>query len=414
MAKAPVELADIVRAQSCVYEIARKTPIDILENLSYRLNHQVFVKREDLQSVRSFKNRGAYVKMRSLSSDQRSNGVIAASAGNHAQGVALSGKHLNIKTKIVMPKPTASIKVSQVRSYGAGVVLFGDTYDDACSHAKSLQLEDKSIFIHPFDDPLVIAGQGTIGLELLEQNGRFDYLLVPVGGGGLISGLAVALKSVHPDIKIIGVESSGSACFNESVKSGRITSLERISTFAEGVAVKKPGHLTYKLCKEYVDDWLIVSDDEICAAIRDVYDDLRVVPETAGAVSIAGAKKFVREDGLKSNSSICCILSGANLDFIRLKEIAERAEIGEKEEYFFSVLFPERPGALHDYLDKVVGQKNISLFQYRKKGSQTARVLVGIEMQGKDNYELFMKAMQESNFVFEDVTHNTLLKDYII
>lgn len=407
------KLEDIVLAQSLVYDVARVTDIDHLERLSSRLGYAIFVKREDQQSIRSFKNRGSYVKIKQLSADEKSRGVITASAGNHAQGVAQGAALLGIQSLIVMPRPTATIKIEMVQRLGGEVILYGDTYDDAYAYAKTLEEQEKMTFIHPFNDPAVIAGQGTIGLEIIKQNGSFEYIFVPVGGGGLISGIAVALKSTYPHTKIIGVESSTSDCMKQSVEQGKAITLDTVGRFAEGIAVKTPGTLTYALCRQYVDSWITVTDDEICAAIKDVYDDIRIVPETAGAASIAGAKQFVRQDGLKKDAKLCCIISGANLDFIRLKEIAERAEIGEKEEYFFMVEFPERAGALHDYLAHVVGDHNISLFRYRKKGGETASVLVGIEMQGRISYDSFLEAMQKSKFNFRDVTHDELVKQFL-
>ena len=330
--------------RSRVYDVAIKTPLEHAQVLSEKFENNVFLKREDFQPVFSFKLRGAYNKIDLLSDSAKKKGIIASSAGNHAQGVAMSAQKHKIKATIVMPKTTPKIKVEAVKKLGAKVILFGDDYDSAHNHSLDIAKKEDLTFIHPYDDPDVIAGQGTIGMEILSQHPEpIDTIFVPVGGGGLIAGIAAYVKYVRPEIKVIGVEAEDSACLAAAMKAGKRTTLKEVGIFADGVAVKIIGKLPFKLCQEYVDEVITVKTDEICAAIKDVYDCTRSIVEPAGALSVAGIRKYVNKTKCK-NKNLIGINSGANINFDRLRHIAERSEIGEQKEALFAVKLPEKSG----------------------------------------------------------------------
>ena len=334
---------------SKVYDVAEKTPISLLNKISTKYSNTIFLKREDLQPIFSFKCRGAYNKISNLNADQISKGIIAASAGNHAQGVALSASKLNINALIVMPTTTPSIKIESVKKFGVKVLLYGDSFDEAYEHALEISKKDERIFIHPFDDPLVIAGQGTIAKEIVEQTKVTpDIFFIPVGGGGLISGMSLYLKKHYPDSKIYGVESEDAPTLYTALKNGMPTKLDQVGLFVDGCAVKRIGEETFKISKQYVEDVILVSIDETCAAIKDIYEDTRVMSEPAGALSVAGMKKFIKNNDIK-DKNIFAVNSGANLNFDRLRHVTERAEIGEGKEVLLSVKIPEKCGSFRSF-----------------------------------------------------------------
>jgi len=364
--------------QSKVYDIAIKTPLSFAPKLAARLHNQVLFKREDLQPVFSFKLRGAYNKIAHLSQEERDKGVICASAGNHAQGVAMSAGKLGIAATIVMPETTPEIKVSAVEALGGNVVLAGDSYSDASLHAQVLCDESGLTYIHPYDDPLVIAGQGTIAQELLEQcsDQPIDAVFIPIGGGGIAAGMSVYLKALSPNTKIIGVEPKDSAAMHDSLAAGQRVTLEQVGIFADGVAVKQVGKHTYSMCKAYLDAIILVDTDQICAAIKDIYDESRAIVEPAGALAVAGLKQYVAENHVQ-NQCLVAINSGANMNFDRLRHVAERAELGERREAVFAVKIPEIAGSFFDFC-KLLTPYNITEFNYRMSGRDAAYVYVGI------------------------------------
>ena len=401
----------ILRAK--VYDVAEQTPLDFAPTLSERLNNKVYLKREDLQPVFSFKLRGAYNKMASLTAEQAAAGVIAASAGNHAQGVALAAKKLGIKALIVMPKTTPEIKIKSVKARGAKIVLHGDSYDDAYSHAKELVAEKGLTFIHPYDDPEVIAGQGTVGMEILRQhNGDIHAIFVPVGGGGLVAGVAAYVKFVRPEIKVIAVEPDDADCLNQALKAGSRVVLDQVGLFADGVAVKQVGEEPFRIAQMYVDEVITVSTDEICAAIKDIFDDTRSVAEPAGALSVAGLKRYAEQYGL-SNQTLVAIDSGANINFDRLRYVAERTLVGEHREILLAVTIPEEPGSFLKFC-KNLGKRSITEFNYRYFDSHNAQVFVGITSSGveADRHQLIAQ-LREEGFAVTDMTNNELAKDHI-
>ena len=401
----------ILRAQ--IYDVASETPLDKAAGLSRRLNNQVYLKREDLQPVFSFKLRGAYNRMRMLSQKEREGGVIAASAGNHAQGVALSAKKLGIKALIVMPLTTPPIKVQSVRNLGAKTVLHGDSFDDAYAHSLELAEEQGLTFIHPFDDPEVIAGQGTVGVEILRQHPGAPYaIFVPVGGGGLICGIATYVKFVYPGIKVIGVEPEDAPTLYHSLEKGRRTSLKQVGVFADGVAVRMIGKETFRLAREVVDEVILVNTDEICAAIKDVFDDTRTIAEPAGALSIAGMKKYVAREGL-TGESLVAIESGANINFDRLRHVAERAELGEQREALLAVEIPEEPGSFMRFC-RAMGKRSITEFNYRYADAVKAHVFVGVELHGgEDERKQLLDTLSEKGYRVVDLTDNETAKLHV-
>ena len=365
-----------------VYEVARESALEQAPMLSERLGCTVLLKREDEQPTFSFKIRGAYNKMAGLDPAVRGRGVIAASAGNHAQGVSLAARKLGCSALIVMPVTTPSIKVRAVRALGAEVLLHGDSYDDAAARALALAAERGLVFVHPYDDPDVIAGQGTVGLEILRQRSApIDAIFVPVGGGGLIAGIAAYVKRLRPSIRVIGVEPVDAAAMARSLEEGRRVTLDQVGTFADGVAVKKVGEETVRLCKELVDEMILVDSDAICAAIKDVFEDTRTIMEPAGALSVAGLKAYAARPG-NTGQALVAVTSGANMNFDRLRHVSERAEIGEEREALFAVTIPERPGSLRAFA-ALLGPHNITEFNYRYSSADAARVFVGVSVAGR-------------------------------
>ena len=398
---------------SKVYEVAIETPLEESAVLSQALNNRILLKREDLQPVFSFKLRGAYNRIVNLTEQERGRGVITASAGNHAQGVAFSGQKLGIKTTIVMPVTTPDIKISAVKSYGATVVLFGDNYSEAAEHCALLVAQSGMVFIPPFDDELVIAGQGTVANELLRQSaGNMDAVFVPVGGGGLLAGMAVFLKALCPEVKVIGVEPVDSDAMAQSLDAGRRVKLDSVGIFADGVAVCEVGKLTFELCRQHVDEIIRVDIDEICSSIKSVYQATRSIVEPAGALALAGLKKYVRDRDIKGQTLIA-INSGANMNFDRLRYVAERTLSGEKQEALFAVTIPEEPGSLFRFCREVVGERNITEFNYRLSGRESAYIFVGIAVDGDEQRQLFSEQLDSHGFVNVDLTDNELAKTHV-
>ena len=395
-----------------VYDVAQETPLEKAARLSERLNNKVLLKREDVQSVFSFKLRGAYNKMAQLSPQLLKRGVIAASAGNHAQGVALGAKELGTTAMIVMPVTTPQVKIDAVKARGGIVVLHGDTYDDACAHAKQLEIEKNLTFIHPFDDPDVIAGQGTIGMEILRQYQKpIHAIFVAIGGGGLISGIAAYIKRLKPDIKIIGVEPVDADAMSQSLAKGERVRLPQVGIFADGVAVRQVGEETFRLCQEYLDDILLVSTDDTCAAIKDVFEDTRSILEPAGALAIAGANAYVEKEGI-TGETLVAIACGANMNFDRLRFVAERAELGERREAVFAVTIPERPGSLGKFCD-TLGNHSISEFNYRIADANKAHIFVGVKIKNRADADAIAQSFTQSGFETLDLTDDELAKMHL-
>lgn len=394
-----------------IYDLAVETPLDEAQFLSARMNNNILLKREDLQPVFSFKVRGAYNKLRQLPKEQQEKGVIAASAGNHAQGLALSAKKLGVKATIVMPRTTPAIKVDAVRARGAKVVLHGDTYDEASAHAQKLVAEKGLTYIHPYDDPDVIAGQGTVALEILRQHpGHIDAIFVPVGGGGLAAGMAAYIKYVRPEIKVFAVEPEDAACLKLAMEKGRRATLPQVGIFADGVAVAQIGKETYRVLKDTIDGVITANTDEMCAAIKDIFENTRSIAEPAGALSLAGLKKYVEENGCEGQTLIA-IDSGANTNFDRLRYISERTEIGEKREAILAVTLPEKAGAYKQFC-KDLGKRNISEFNYRYADDQAARVFVGVQVADHDRAEL-VEELRGKGYEVVDMTDNEMAKLHI-
>jgi threonine dehydratase len=394
---------------SHVYDVAKKTPLQLQANLSARIDNRVLLKREDMQPVFSFKIRGAYNKMASLPAEVLKRGVIAASAGNHAQGVAMSAKKLGCRAVIVMPTTTPAIKINAVRGYSAEVVLFGDSYSD--SYVKALELEkaEKLTFVHPYDDPDVIAGQGTIALEILAQNPQaIEAIFCCVGGGGLLAGVAAYVKALRPEIKVIGVEAKDAEAMTESLKKGERVMLEQVGLFADGAAVKQVGEHTFALAQQYVDEMIVVDNDAICAAIKDVFEDTRSILEPAGALAVAGLKAYAKRENLHGKTLIG-IASGANMNFDRLRFVAERAEIGEKREAVLAVTIPEKPGAFKTFC-KLLGNRNITEFNYRYADVKVAHIFVGVAIADPTESAKLVADLQEQGLPALDLTENEVAK----
>lgn len=394
---------------SHVYDIAKKTPLDFQPNLSARIGNRVLLKREDMQPVFSFKLRGAYNKMANLSADALNRGVICASAGNHAQGVAMSAQKLGCRAVIVMPTTTPQIKIDAVKSRGAEVVLFGDSYSDAYVHALALEKSEQLTFVHPYDDPDVIAGQGTIAMEILQAYKEpIEAIFCCVGGGGLIAGIAAYVKAMRPEIKIIGVEALDAEAMTESLKKGERVMLEQVGLFADGAAVKQVGEYTFALCQQYVDEMIVVDNDAICAAIKDVFEDTRSILEPAGALSVAGLKAYVKRENLH-DKTLVAIASGANMNFDRLRFIAERAEIGEKRETVLAVTIPEKPGAFKAFCH-LIGDRNITEFNYRYSDPKNAHIFVGVAIADPTESASLVHALQQQGLPTIDLTDNEVAK----
>lgn len=396
-----------------IYDLAIETPLEEARLLSQRTGNKVLLKREDLQPVFSFKLRGAYNKLLQLTEAERARGVIAASAGNHAQGLALGAQHLGIKATIVMPRTTPAIKVDAVKARGAKVVLHGDSFDEASTHAKKLMEEKGLTYVHPFDDPDVIAGQGTVGMEILRQyHGKIDAIFVAVGGGGLCAGIASYVKFVRPETKIIAVESEESACLTAALAKKKRVILPHVGIFADGIAVAQIGEETFRVLRKTVDEVITVSNDEICAGIKDIFEDTRSIAEPAGAASVAGLKKYVAENNVEGQTFVA-IACGANINFDRLRYISERTEIGEQREAILAVTIPERPGAYKDFC-KALGKRNITEFNYRYADNHEAKIFVGIQVSGggQDRHELVAELI-EQGYAVVDMTENEVAKLHI-
>jgi threonine dehydratase len=396
-----------------VYDVAIESPLEQATRLSRRLGNHVLLKREDLQPAFSFKLRGAYNRIAHLSESSARRGVVCASAGNHAQGVALAARRRGVAAVVVMPQTTPSIKVQAVIDLGAEVVLHGDDYDSAFEHAARLGRERNLVFVHPFDDPDVIAGQGTIGVEILRQTGgALDAIFVPVGGGGLLAGIAVYVKYLYPAVKIIGVEPQEAASMHESLRAGRRVTLERVGLFADGVAVRRVGEETFTLCRGLVDDILLLGTDEICAAIQDVFEDTRSIVEPAGALAVAGVKKYVAREGCRGKRLVA-INSGANMNFDRLRHIAERADLGGEREALLAVVIPEKPGSFLHFCE-VLGRRSVTEFNYRYAGAASAQVFAAFALtQGRAEKDAVVQALRAAGFTVTDMTDDELAKLHV-
>ena len=396
-----------------VHDVAATTPLQRARKLSQRLGNDVRLKREDLQPVHSFKLRGAYNKMVGLTPARRAAGVVTASAGNHAQGVALAGQKLDIKTWIVMPRTTPSIKVEAVRALGGHVVLHGDSYDEAAGHARELARDKRLTVVHPYDDADVIAGQGTVGREILDQAGeRCDAIFVPVGGGGLIAGIAAYVKAVRPRVRIVGVEPDDAACMTAALKAGRRVVLPQVGLFADGVAVRQAGAEPFRLARELVDEMVTVSVDEICAATRDIFYENRSLPEPAGAVALAGLKRWVQQRRA-SGKTLVAIESGANVNFDRLRHIAERAELGDAHETLLAVTIPERPGSFRRFLG-TLGRRTITEFNYRYASKSEAHIFVGIKLTDDPaERDVIVDGLRADGYAVADLTANEMAKVHV-
>lgn len=395
-----------------VYEVAQETSLDFAKLLSAKINNSIYLKREDKQQVFSFKIRGAYNKMAHLSRKELDRGVIAASAGNHAQGVAFSAQKLGCRAVIVMPTSTPQVKVDAVRRLGGEVILAGTSYSDAYAHALELEKKEKLTFVHPFDDPYVIAGQGTVAMEILRQSPqKTDAIFCAIGGGGLIAGVAAYIKALDPSIKVIGVQTEDSCAMMKSVKNNRRVTLNDVGLFSDGTAVKQVGAETFKLCKALVDDYITVNTDEICAALRDVFQDTRNILEPAGALSVAGAKKYAQLHRWK-NRNIVAVTSGANMNFDRLRFVAERAEVGEHKEALFSVTLPEVRGSFKQ-LCATLGNRNVTEFNYRISDTSKAHVFVGVQTSQADDAEKTQKLLEKNKFQVLNLTNDDLAKTHL-
>ncbi|KXJ67040.1 threonine dehydratase [Achromobacter xylosoxidans] len=397
---------------SKVYDVAVESPLEAAPLLSQRMSNTMLLKREDTQAVFSFKLRGAYNKMANLSPAARNRGVIAASAGNHAQGVALAANRLGCRAVIVMPTTSPQVKIDAVRRLGGEVVLAGESFSDAYAHAQVLEKKEKLTFVHPFDDPDVIAGQGTVGMEILRQHpGHIDAIFVAIGGGGLIAGVAAYIKQLRPEIKIIGVQTEDSDAMLRSVRAGRRVQLNDVGLFSDGTAVKMVGAETFKLARKYVDDYVVVNTDAICAAIKDVFQDTRSVLEPAGAMAVAGAKQYAAEHNLK-NKTLVAIACGANMNFDRLRFVAERAEVGEMREAVFAVTMPEQRGSFRRFCE-LVGERSVTEFNYRISDADRAHVFVGIQVSSAAEPDKIAANFRRHGFDTLDLTHDEMAKTHL-
>ncbi|MCR6636736.1 threonine ammonia-lyase, biosynthetic [Devosia sp.] len=408
-------MTDYVRKilTSAVYEVAEQTALDPMRLLSTRLGQEILLKREDLQPVFSFKIRGAHNRMSQLTTEERARGVICASAGNHAQGVALSATRLGVRAIIVMPTTTPGIKIDAVRRLGGEVVLFGDGFDAARAHASGLAERHGYVFVHPFDDPDVIAGQGTIGMELLRQHpGEIGAIYVPIGGGGLAAGIAAFVKFLRPEIKVIGVEPEEAASMKAAIAAGKPVVLNEVGLFADGVAVRQVGDETFRLCRDLLDDIITVSNDEICAAIKDIFDDMRAIAEPAGALALAGLRRHI-EMGATPKGALIAINSGANVNFDRLRYVSERAEIGERGEALLAVTIPEVPGSYRAFM-RLLGRRAITEFNYRYAHASAAHIFVGVKLsQGDKEKREIIDLLTADGLGVTDMTDNEVAKLHV-
>ncbi|HSC79771.1 MAG TPA: threonine ammonia-lyase, biosynthetic [Chitinolyticbacter sp.] len=395
-----------------VYDVAVETPLELAPNLSRRIGNKVYLKREDVQPVFSFKIRGAYNKMVKLSPAELERGVVTASAGNHAQGVALSAQHLGCRATIVMPATTPHIKVDGVARRGAEVVLIGDSYSDCYQHAIKIAEETGATFVHPYDDPEVIAGQGTVAMEILRQHpDPLDAIFIPVGGGGLLAGVAAYIKRLRPDVKIIGVEPTDANAMYLSLKLGERVQLPQVGIFADGVAVKQVGEETFRLCQNLVDEVILVDTDAMCAAIKDVFEDTRSILEPSGALAIAGAKLWSQRNGAQGQTYVA-IASGANMNFDRLRYVAEQAEMGEEREAIIAVTIPEKPGAYRDFCS-LLGARNVTEFNYRYADDKVAHIFVGLAIQSRSEVAELIGKLADHGLPAVDLTDNDVAKMHI-
>jgi len=406
----PDYLEKILNAQ--VYDVAVETPLELAANLSGRIGNPLWLKREDLQPVFSFKLRGAYNKIASLSPERLKRGVICASAGNHAQGVALSAQKIGCRAVIVMPTTTPAIKIDAVKKRGGEAVLFGDSYDEAYAHARELEKAEKLTFVHPFDDPEVIAGQGTIGMEILRQHtrdrGAIHAVFCCVGGGGLIAGVAAYIKRLRPEIRVIGVEAMDADAMAQSLAKGERVKLDQVGLFADGAAVKLVGEETFRLCQQYVDEIVRVDTDALCAAIKDVFEDTRSILEPAGALAVAGAKEYARLHKLKGKNLVA-VTSGANMNFDRLRFVAERAELGEQREAVFAVTLPEKPGSYRKFVS-LIGKHSITEFNYRYHDAGEAHVFVGVQVAGRADAAKLAEQWRKHGYPTLDLSDDEMAK----
>ena len=398
---------------SRVYEAAIETPLDRADSLSAEINNEVLLKREDLQPVFSFKLRGAYNRIAHLNAEKQRAGVISASAGNHAQGVAFSARQLGIPAVIVMPTTTPEIKVAAVKALGAEVILHGDNYSEAQDYCNRVIAERGMTFIHPFDDELVIAGQGTVGDELIRQtSGKLDAVFIPVGGGGLIAGVGAFVKALCPEIKVIGVEPLDSDAMAQSLEAGARVRLDSVGIFADGVAVREVGEKTFTICRDVVDEVVCVSTDAICSAIKSIYQATRTIVEPAGALGLAGLRSYVEKYGVQGQR-LATITSGANMNFERLRYVGERTLIGEKREALFAVTIPEKPGALRSLCEDILGERSITEFNYRFAGRDAAHIFVGMSIEGEHERESLATKMDSLGYCVADLTDNELAKTHV-
>ncbi|WPA92022.1 threonine ammonia-lyase, biosynthetic [Providencia zhijiangensis] len=408
--------ADYLKAalSAPVYEAAQVTPLQEMSKLSSRMGNTILVKREDRQPVHSFKLRGAYAMIAGLTEEQKAKGVVTASAGNHAQGVALSANRVGIKAKIVMPVATADIKVDAVRSFGGEAILYGANFDEAKAHAIEMAKREGYTFVPPFDHPSVIAGQATIALELLQQDAHLDRIFVPVGGGGLIAGVAVLIKQLMPEIKIIGVEAEDAACLKAALEAGHPVDLPRVGLFAEGVAVKRIGDETFRLCQQYVDDVITVDSDAICAALKDIFEDVRAIAEPSGALALAGLKKYVQQHNIKGER-LAHILSGANMNFHGLRYVSERCELGEQREAILAVTIPEQKGSFLRFC-QLLGNRSITEFNYRYTDVDPERacIFVGVRLNGgeQERHDI-IQGLQNNGYEVADLSDDEMAKLHV-
>ena len=398
---------------SRVYDVAIESPLELAKRLSQCTHNQIYLKQEDHQSVFSFKLRGAYNKMAKLPADMLKRGVICASAGNHAQGVALAARHLGCTAMIVMPQSTPEVKIEAVKTLGGTIVLFGESYSDAAGHAEELAQKDNLTFIHPFDDPEVIAGQGTIAMEILRQHqGHLDAVFVPIGGGGLAAGTAAYIKAVRPEIKVIGVQMQDSDAMYQSVKQGKRVTLTDVGLFSDGTAVKQVGKETFRLVKNLVDDFVIIDTDAVCAAIKDIFQDTRSIVEPSGAMSVAAVKQYIQNNNLKGGKFVA-ILSGANMNFDRLRFVADRALYGERREALFAITIPEKPGAFRQFCS-IIGARNVTEFNYRISDSSQAQIFVSVATSGNpDESTEIATRLIKNGFPTLDISKDDMAKEHI-